>query len=428
MDPGIGVGAVQGQALVAALVVVTAAGIWWWRRRMVEETENPARVAANQYRALSSWRLPAARRRARRTKITHADERPSWLPESGARQCDIDPTRWSLSIEQWLCFMNECRQTCRWQELIAEKGEGAINMYDVRDAFVVPWSRGTGSSIALLMNPAPGTVQLMISHAWAGSVAETYTALRVAVYNDRSFPPDATVFFCTLSMYQPEDLSECSISAQLALNPFARIISTEPEYGVTVIHTTLYEVYRRLWTVHELDEADVAELTVRGLADLDKYQERQFSEGLIDTREGECREEDRQLLTEQITSRGGFERLNTKVAKFRSKLRREWQETYIENMQSVKLENVPLLCETCTNCGWGMEAGSTVCESCGEKLKPRTHWWRDPEFIRMRQSAEQGALPPQGYWTSSPWPPAKECLRDMYWDARLKMVYKSVKG
>ena len=66
------------------------------------------------------------------------------------------------------------------EEALAEvKGEYEITMYDVNDHFVKPWTKGTGCSIAILMNKSKQLpVEGMLSHAWAGSVVETYNCLQ----------------------------------------------------------------------------------------------------------------------------------------------------------------------------------------------------------------------------------------------------------
>merc|ERR1719265_1160943 len=121
-------------------------------------------------------------------------------------------------------------------------------MYDVNEHFVKPWTQGTGCSISLLMNtaeqlPAEG----MFSHAWAGSVLETYNCLQNMV-NHCGVPSTARFFFCTFSMYQPEDSAPggLTISEQVGLNAFAKIIESKPMHGMFVLHTTLSEVYDRL--------------------------------------------------------------------------------------------------------------------------------------------------------------------------------------
>lgn len=98
-------------------------------------------------------------------------DRPDWLQKRGPGQANVEPTSWTISICDWLKFVDACRATTTWEALAAGKGdtgESGINTYDLNDHFVKPWTRGTGNSIALLMNPKPKPAELMLSHAWAG--------------------------------------------------------------------------------------------------------------------------------------------------------------------------------------------------------------------------------------------------------------------
>ena len=109
---------------------------------------------------------------------------------------------------------------------------------DVNDHFVKPWTKATGCSIAMLMNPTgQQPAEGMISHAWAGSVIESHNGLMNMV-NHMGVPPTARFFFCTLSMYQPEDCAYGApcIAEQLNMNPFMRVIESSPQYGVRTFH------------------------------------------------------------------------------------------------------------------------------------------------------------------------------------------------
>ena len=182
--------------------------------------------------------------------------RPDWLPKSGKGQSNVDPENWSITIEQWIMFIHACMQTETWKALVAAKGdEYSISMYDISVHFIVPWSRGTGCSIALLLNSAKGCsmpVELMLSHAWGGSTIKTFNCLQNLV-NNHGVPPQTPVFFCALCLYQPEDGAPggLSISQQLGLSPFGKVIKSNPKWGMWVIHVTNFEVYSRTWTVHD---------------------------------------------------------------------------------------------------------------------------------------------------------------------------------
>jgi len=259
--------------------------------------------------------------------------RPKCVASTGKGQANVDPLHWSLTVEQWLTFVADCAQTPTWKALASVKGEYSITMYDMKDHFVVPFTRGTGCSIALLMTEAkqqhaePSQVELMLSHAWAGSVLETYNGLQSMV-NHHHIPRSTPVFFCVFSMYQPEDgaLGGLSIAEQLALDPFARIIESKPQHGMFVCHTNCFEVYERMWTVHEVDAAKRANVQMRGLADLWRFEIPDKFE--ISTIQGKCRAEDRALLVEKIEKHGGFEQLDWTICSFREQMARELKELF----------------------------------------------------------------------------------------------------
>ena len=275
-------------------------------------------------------------------------QRPSWLPKTGKGQSNVKANCWSLTIEQWVYFVKECAATSTWDALVKAKGEYNINMYDVNDHFVIPWTKGTGSSLALLMREAnilncsgqtskndedQLEVELMISHAWGGSVVETYNCMQNLV-NHHKIPRRTNIFFCTFCLYQVNDVPQTSalgglsIPEQLKQEPFAQIIQSEPKYGMYVVHTTLYEVYGRMWTVHEVDECTAHDVEASGLFDMYRWSNASFEEKSlrsIDTRDAECRLEDKEMLVNLIKKRGGFDRLNAKIKEFRMKMRNQLQ-------------------------------------------------------------------------------------------------------
>ena len=83
----------------------------------------------------------------------------------GNRQ--VKPECCALSMTQFLLFCESCMLTETWRERSASAGldTGAcVSGYDVCEHFVKPWTRGTGCSVSLLMNPTPKRAELMISH------------------------------------------------------------------------------------------------------------------------------------------------------------------------------------------------------------------------------------------------------------------------
>jgi len=172
-------------------------------------------------------------------------------------------------------------------------------------------------------------VDTMVSHAWAGSVVESYFALKRSAYVTQA---DDHLFFCTLSMYQPEDgaAGGLSIGEQLELRPFAAIIDSRPGKGMQLLHTTLFDLYKRTWTVHEVDEAMHANIHMEPLFDTstrDDSFEMRWEEGAIhalmegvNTAESECRPEDKAMLFALIEERGGFQRLDEQIMRARHEM------------------------------------------------------------------------------------------------------------
>jgi hypothetical protein len=256
--------------------------------------------------------------------------RPQWLPTSGPGQKNVNPLLWSLSVEQWIFFISACVATDTWKALVEKKGEYNINMYDVKHYFVKPWTQGTGCSIALLMN---AKVQLkaegMFSHAWAGSVVETYNCLQNMV-NHSGVPKTARFFFCTFSMYQGEDgvPNGLYIKEQIAMKPFAKIIESNPKHGIFVIHTTLSEVYERLWVTHEADVGIHENVQMHGLFDMYRWTVKKFEDAAaVKTSKGKCDDADRNGIETPILQRPpdsegrrGYERLDHVIEMFRKKM------------------------------------------------------------------------------------------------------------
>lgn len=175
-------------------------------------------------------------------------ERPEWLPFEGPGNRNVPPELWAMSATQFHGFIAACKSTSAYQVLQtenkkseksekSEKGYKAkkgisgtkvddvrkVNMYDICDSFVKPWTAGTGNSVALLLNNQPLSADLMISHAWAEDIQECAEALMLHfVRYDISY--NAACWFCVFSMYQPGDC--LAIQEQLALDPFGQVLST----------------------------------------------------------------------------------------------------------------------------------------------------------------------------------------------------------
>ena len=251
--------------------------------------------------------------------------RPHWLPESGRNtQCNVSPECWLISLRQWREFVDACKATETWAALAAAKGEYKLTMYDINQHFIKPWTQGTGCSVAVLLNGHdPTKADAMLSHAWGGGVMETYQCI---VTLAERIGEDTLVFYCCLSMYQPEDGAGLSIEEQVNLKPFRAVIDSKLKHGMFVLHTTLYEVYDRLWVTYELNAACRNGIQVTGLFDTHRWSVEKFWTCLrIDTRAGSCSlQKDRELIDAEIRStEGGYAMLDATVADIRAEMRDE---------------------------------------------------------------------------------------------------------
>eukprot|EP00548_Thalassiothrix_antarctica_P010408 CAMPEP_0194156846 /NCGR_PEP_ID=MMETSP0152-20130528/69763_1 /TAXON_ID=1049557 /ORGANISM="Thalassiothrix antarctica, Strain L6-D1" /LENGTH=550 /DNA_ID=CAMNT_0038864817 /DNA_START=423 /DNA_END=2075 /DNA_ORIENTATION=+ len=259
---------------------------------------------------------------------------PSWLywifvanaNKEGFNQADIQPERWTITIRDFIRFFDACMATDSWTTLAREKGEENITMHDVSGEFIKPWSCGTGRSISLLFDPNPGKVELMISHSWSGSARETVNAVKTLI-TMHSLPEDTRLFFCPLSQYQAEDGASggLSIQQQLDRKPFTQVLNSYPKYGMYVIHTSISEVYNRLWCVHEVHEASKKNIKITGLFDPKAWTLPTFDRLMkIKTENAECSmKSDKEMLKETIDSGEGFAQLDKVVHNFRKRAKRD---------------------------------------------------------------------------------------------------------
>eukprot|EP00929_Paragymnodinium_shiwhaense_P044755 TRINITY_DN22944_c0_g1_i3.p1 TRINITY_DN22944_c0_g1~~TRINITY_DN22944_c0_g1_i3.p1 ORF type:complete len:552 (-),score=136.98 TRINITY_DN22944_c0_g1_i3:54-1709(-) len=251
-----------------------------------------------------------------------------------------------MTLRQWTAFIMACAVTEEWELLEAstERGKepGYVNLYQVCDHFVKPWTRGTGNSVALLMNKdEPLVAKLMISHSWGACLYESMVAV-LGKSTVAGVPLEAPVWFCTFAQYQPGDFEgDCgpTVHEQLALDPFRRVIETRPSYGMLVIHTSKAEIYNRLWCVYEVNEAREADVQpvaavsmgylMKCMQDLDG-----FDDLKVNTEEAICfSKEDAERITQKVLDGGGFEILNSKIWEFRCSSFARMEKTFQQFIQ-----------------------------------------------------------------------------------------------
>lgn len=243
-----------------------------------------------------------------------------------------------------------CRDTQCWNGALDDKGY--VNLYDITTHLVKPWTKGTGASIALRMNPEkPLCAELMISHSWAEDMDECLEALES--YCQRSeFTGELSVWFCAFAQYQPGDEPGDigpTVAEQLQLDPFGCVIRTvscqgKPG-GMVVVHTSMAQVYDRLWCVYEIAEALEAKTKV-GIAYSQNYL-RQSAGSVMDllhakTDHAKCSNpNDANMIREKVSKTGGFQELDKQIFEFRLKaLQAMLSEFYGENWQQMLQEGL----------------------------------------------------------------------------------------
>ena len=250
-------------------------------------------------------------------ETTRPDFLADAIPRATRRLQGSDPTQWAMTNVQLLEFFNYIRSTPEYEA--AKQARGHVCLYDVNSLFVIPWSRGFGCGVALLMNAhAPLKAQVMISHAWAEDVEELVSSL--SSWASRIQPlwdcDGVALWCCTFAQYQPEDGAGPSLQHQLSLDPFKSVIHSKPEHGMLVVHTTKADPYDRLWCVHEVDEALESKLFVTAIGT--------YSLGgrAVCTRRAKCgHAADEARIRAVIESKdGGYERLDRAIKAFRNTL------------------------------------------------------------------------------------------------------------
>lgn len=217
-----------------------------------------------------------------------------------------------------------CKATPTWAAIVDQKGW--VSMYDVCKFFVCPWTMGSGSSLALLLNSdRPLAAELMISHAWGEDVDECAESLMLYCESN-DIPEDVACWFCVFANYQPGDGP--TISEQIAMDPFGSVISAiqkldpDPRRGMVVVHTSTAELYSRLWCVFEIGKAlyeGVSATTACSFAYIVSLSGKTKSDLGVHTESARCSSpEDEEMIRQVLVNDfGGYEGLDSTVLDFR---------------------------------------------------------------------------------------------------------------
>lgn len=270
--------------------------------------------------------------------------RPSILPEAaapGAKDLQRSlPTMWAMTLDQWNSIINVCKQSPLYEKIKQGKShrERFVNLYDINESFVKPWTRDLGCGIALLMNPEGLQAEVMLSHAWGEDVEQCQQAMNTAA-ESAGILGSTPIWFCTFAQYQPEDGAGPSIKEQLLLDPFTAVIESQAvrDSGkMFAIHTSTADLYERLWCVREVHAAvtnDVQVLAALSDAYMNEYVELytlaikagaghelalEVAGLTVHSARAKCRIEDRgMLLKALLNADGGFDRVDQVVTEFR---------------------------------------------------------------------------------------------------------------
>jgi len=186
---------------------------------------------------------------------------PPERPDRICHQClhggnwKVPPTQWGITEEQFSWVIDQCSTDSRWPDLVRNvdyKTPDHVNAYQLSANYVKPWTSGTGSSLALLLNhSAPLTVTHMLSHSWAEDMQQVLEAVQTYCTDSRNkimtdleqAEQKPVFFFCLFALYQPEDKAGPDISQQLDMDPFGSIIRSSACSLMVVLHTTTARVY-----------------------------------------------------------------------------------------------------------------------------------------------------------------------------------------
>mmetsp|Transcript_49723 Transcript_49723/g.101085 ORF Transcript_49723/g.101085 Transcript_49723/m.101085 type:complete len:672 (+) Transcript_49723:68-2083(+) len=150
--------------------------------------------------------------------------KPQIVPAGEGRSTALEvwPEKWGITVKQFARLLDECREDPDWTD--------EFTVADLVQKYVIPMTRGTGLSYAVLVNAnSPKEVDVMISHAWAENALDFCRTL------ERSVQYEESLFICALSLYQCEDNCGPTIAEQLGTypqeSPFHRVLQRIHDRG-----------------------------------------------------------------------------------------------------------------------------------------------------------------------------------------------------
>ncbi|CAK9104525.1 Hypothetical protein (Fragment) [Durusdinium trenchii] len=282
------------------------------------------------------------------------DDVPSCLPPARWSNRQVPPVKWGMRCAQFAEFLDACAVTILWDQ--AKKARGYVNLYALNGGLppygglLINWTRHTGCSIALRMNPVEAlAAELMVSHCWAEDIEECREALEEHRVQ-HNISSETVMWFCAFSQYQAGDEEGDvgpSVAEQLALDPFGVVVRHVSScLGMVVVHTSppKAEIYSRLWCVYEIAEAVRTETPVRIACSVAYVNSRagNLSEMLqARTEQAECKNpEDDALIRQKILERMTWAQLDRMIFTFRLKALKELIQKHASKLKSTLVEEL----------------------------------------------------------------------------------------
>jgi len=185
--------------------------------------------------------------------------RPPFLPPTGPLQMAIPPENWAVRHSQFKEIVTYMKNEPIYKRIKDEKGY--VNLYDLNDRALIPWTAKSSCSMALLLNPGGLPAKLMFSHAWGEDIEELEEAIDTCIREHGMEGEDPSLWICWLSILQSKASYPSgpgpTIAEQIAVDPFGKVIATHGAglESMVAVHTTREDMYGRLWCPKELFDA-----------------------------------------------------------------------------------------------------------------------------------------------------------------------------
>merc|ERR1719265_2829627 len=185
--------------------------------------------------------------------------RPEWLPDgrAGPAQLDVPPENWAIRFSQFRRLVAHMKGDAVYAGIRSKKG--FVNLHDLNEHALIPWTAESRCSVALLLNPQGLPAEFMLSHAWGEDIDELEQALELCIAQRCDEFKDPGIWICWLTLYQAKatfsNAPGPALGDQIDAQPFEHVIGSASLRAMIAAHTTREDMYTRLWCPKELFEA-----------------------------------------------------------------------------------------------------------------------------------------------------------------------------